>query len=348
MGNWMEFRNRLDATRHAKWWDSQKLIFSHCFRFPVPCGTLTIVIGRTENIQFVQEKLERLCSSMPGAQITIVIEEPRVIAPPPNADAALVTLSGPLSQTLPAAIADGRVPDNTDCTITFSPETWYDDLAYIVRIPLNVYLKKHTRCLLTLNNLNYLSEYDHPPDREYTAGGHRLYGHASLMEEDIELIFRYASAAGGGDYVEIGRFLGGSTCIIAQALSLLDNNSRFHSFDPLLPDVVGEILAKNRLADKVTLHKTGSREGFAQSAALFPDGIDFLFVDGDHSYNGVLNDLTTWATLLKKGGILVMHDYCNLLTGELTAVDVAIYKGVFSGGFEVVDTGFTCLAARKV
>ena len=36
--------------------------------------------------------------------------------------------------------------------------------------------------------------------------------------------------------------------------------------------------------------------------------IDFLFIDGDHSYNGVKKDFDMYSPLVKKGGLIAFHD----------------------------------------
>ena len=36
--------------------------------------------------------------------------------------------------------------------------------------------------------------------------------------------------------------------------------------------------------------------------------IDFLFIDGDHSYEGVKKDFEMYSTLVRKGGIIAFHD----------------------------------------
>jgi hypothetical protein len=41
------------------------------------------------------------------------------------------------------------------------------------------------------------------------------------------------------------------------------------------------------------------------------NSLDFIFVDSDHSYIGVTNDLTYWTPKLKKGAILSGHDFNN-------------------------------------
>lgn len=38
--------------------------------------------------------------------------------------------------------------------------------------------------------------------------------------------------------------------------------------------------------------------------------LDFLFIDGDHSYEGVRSDFEKYATLVRPGGIVALHDIC--------------------------------------
>ena len=38
--------------------------------------------------------------------------------------------------------------------------------------------------------------------------------------------------------------------------------------------------------------------------------LDLLFIDGDHSYNGVKKDFEMYSRLVKKGGIIIFHDIC--------------------------------------
>lgn len=60
------------------------------------------------------------------------------------------------------------------------------------------------------------------------------------------------------------------------------------------------------LLDKVTLIIRDS----AKAAKLFADNsVQFLMVDGDHSYDGVLRDLRAWWPKMKVGGLMSGDDY---------------------------------------
>ena len=41
----------------------------------------------------------------------------------------------------------------------------------------------------------------------------------------------------------------------------------------------------------------------------FPNGIDLLFIDGDHSYNGVKSDFINYFPLVNSGGFIIFDDY---------------------------------------
>lgn len=48
------------------------------------------------------------------------------------------------------------------------------------------------------------------------------------------------------------------------------------------------------------------------AAELVPDlSLDFVFIDADHSYNGVKSDITAWLPNIKPGGFIGGHDYDN-------------------------------------
>ena len=47
-----------------------------------------------------------------------------------------------------------------------------------------------------------------------------------------------------------------------------------------------------------------------QAASNFADGsVDFVFIDADHSYEAVKQDIQTWLPKVRHGGVLAGHDY---------------------------------------
>lgn len=46
---------------------------------------------------------------------------------------------------------------------------------------------------------------------------------------------------------------------------------------------------------------------------IYPNNdVDFLFIDGDHSYEGVMADFEHYAPLVRSGGLVVLHDIAGL------------------------------------
>ena len=54
------------------------------------------------------------------------------------------------------------------------------------------------------------------------------------------------------------------------------------------------------------------RDYSVSASNLFPDkSLDFVFIDGDHSYAAAKADIEAWAPKVKAGGILCGHDYTD-------------------------------------
>lgn len=54
------------------------------------------------------------------------------------------------------------------------------------------------------------------------------------------------------------------------------------------------------------------RELSEDAVRLFPDGsLDFVYIDADHSFEGVSRDILLWQPKIKPGGILAGHDYLD-------------------------------------
>jgi len=65
------------------------------------------------------------------------------------------------------------------------------------------------------------------------------------------------------------------------------------------------------------------------AASMFhKEYFDFVYIDANHMYEYVLNDITSWLPLVKKGGIIGGHDYFNSSKSKVKkAVDNFFGKG---------------------
>jgi hypothetical protein len=83
---------------------------------------------------------------------------------------------------------------------------------------------------------------------------------------------------------------------------------------------------------RVVLHRGKSWE----VADDIPDGsLDWVYIDGDHSYGAVKRDIETYLPKLRPGGVLAGDDYGET-SGPRAGVTRAVDELVASGGAEVV------------
>ncbi len=115
-----------------------------------------------------------------------------------------------------------------------------------------------------------------------------------------------------GIFVEIGSYVGASSCFIAASLKN-KNNSRLYCIDTWENDAMSEgkqqtydIFINNiNLHEKYIIPQKGTSLDISRN---FNDKIDFLFIDGDHSYQGVKIDVENWFPKLNKNALVILHD----------------------------------------
>lgn len=52
-----------------------------------------------------------------------------------------------------------------------------------------------------------------------------------------------------------------------------------------------------------------------------PESIDFVYVDGAHTFDYAMVDIIEWGKIVKPGGIISGHDYCKSWPGVVRAVN---------------------------
>ena len=62
--------------------------------------------------------------------------------------------------------------------------------------------------------------------------------------------------------------------------------------------------------------------------------LDFLFIDGDHTYNGVSQDFEMYAPLVKEGGLIAFHDIAITNNKE---VNVDVFWGEIKKNYQYVE-----------
>jgi predicted O-methyltransferase YrrM len=115
--------------------------------------------------------------------------------------------------------------------------------------------------------------------------------------------------------VEIGSASGFSTCVIGSALRA-NGEGRLVAIDPHIAtdwndegpaDTFGALTRNLRRAG-VTEFVEVIRGNSADVALNWQKPIDLLFIDGDHSYEGVKHDWTAFSRFVSDFGVVVFHD----------------------------------------
>jgi len=134
------------------------------------------------------------------------------------------------------------------------------------------------------------------------------HGVASLRLDEAAFLYRLVREARARTIVEIGRYRGGSTLLLAAALE----DGVVHSYDietrqgrsgADLDRELRDALERYGLTEHVRLHVADSR-----TAEPPEEPVDLLFVDGDHREVGVRADFEHWSPRLAPDGHLLFHD----------------------------------------
>jgi predicted O-methyltransferase YrrM len=112
--------------------------------------------------------------------------------------------------------------------------------------------------------------------------------------------------------VEVGSYLGASSLFIASALNRSKYTSKLYCVDTWQNTAMSDGEQDTWIAFKRNTQNFKNifplRGTSVQVAAEFQNKIDFLFLDGDHSYEGVKTDVDSWLPKVKSGGVVAMHD----------------------------------------
>lgn len=142
-------------------------------------------------------------------------------------------------------------------------------------------------------------------------GAHRIATH--LTKQEKLLLYKTTLRLGYNRViVEIGSYLGASAYFMAAAAG--KKNSRVFCVDTWDNDGMteGRRDTYHEFINNVERYRsviTPIRGRSAEVASTFLEDIDLLFIDGDHSYTSVLQDIKGWLPKLKRGGIVALHDW---------------------------------------
>lgn len=148
-----------------------------------------------------------------------------------------------------------------------------------------------------------------------------VYG--SFSEAEAKKLFDLlTSLKPGSIVVEVGSYCGRSASVIGQVAGREEHNLEFYCIDNFVTGWedkdVPAIFAQNMKGIKHELIRLNSK----RASHLFDENeIDLLFIDGDHTYDGVLKDIEHYEPKVNRNGIVLFHDYNSSWDGVKRAVD---------------------------
>lgn len=154
---------------------------------------------------------------------------------------------------------------------------------------------------------------------------HILYDIASIYSKIEELT-----------YVEIGCYAGGSACLMLQR-----PNTKVISIDlgsPIPQSIVQSNVKKLNKFNNQYHYLQGNSQTYEMVDRLkeLTNEIDILFIDGDHSYQGVINDFLLYEVLVKKGGYIVFDDYNDPTEVHNTSQAVDNIVNAYQQKYEII------------
>lgn len=128
---------------------------------------------------------------------------------------------------------------------------------------------------------------------------------SQVTEAELQCLLKYSE--GAKVIVEIGCYEGKTTAALARR-----SPGQVYTIDPFIRGRLG--ISYGALIAKEHCRRTGVRNvHFVRALSYdvapgFNYPIDFLFVDADHTYEGIARDWEDWFPKVVDGGILALHD----------------------------------------
>jgi predicted O-methyltransferase YrrM len=137
-----------------------------------------------------------------------------------------------------------------------------------------------------------------------------IFTHLTLREKYTLLYL--SRKCKGRHYVEIGSYMGASSCFIAAGIKKSRRGALYcidtwqnEGMSEGCRDTFEEFRGNTVKYKEFILPLKGTSHKVAEN---FTEKVDFLFIDGDHSYEGVKSDVDDWFPKLNNSAIVIFHD----------------------------------------
>lgn len=171
-----------------------------------------------------------------------------------------------------------------------------------------------------------------------------------LMPEELQgwngdspLFFELIEKVKPKTIVEVGSWKGLSTVNMAKSCQKLNLDTKIYCVDtwegslefPLNQELYGDTWSNEKVFDKFmsNLHHNGVLEIVTPIKSLSKDAevpmADLIYIDGDHTYEGVYADITKYWNNLNESGIMFGDDFFLIVSGgRKDGYECGVSKGV--------------------
>lgn len=163
---------------------------------------------------------------------------------------------------------------------------------------------------------------------------------AVQLPDELERIVEFVSAQKPINIMEIGAEAGGTFFVWCQLASGIKISVDWPAGSSGSWKYIDHLALQER-TDKMMSWSEGvcvitgdshSREVHSQVGAILKDKVlDFLFIDGDHSYEGVSGDYRMYSKFVRPGGFIALHDIKDTPYHRRMGCDVARFWKELSG-----------------
>jgi predicted O-methyltransferase YrrM len=163
-------------------------------------------------------------------------------------------------------------------------------------------------------------------------------------------------ASGRRVVVEIGVYEGSSALVL---ISAMPPGSELHLIDPFV-DESGWALPSGWGATEQATRKVVARASRSGGPTVhwhversqdvgrrWSGEVDFVFIDGDHSPDGVRDDWDAWSPHVKPGGVVAFHDARGTSEGPQQVVNELFYGDQPTPGWKVTHEVGTLVAVTR-
>ena len=167
------------------------------------------------------------------------------------------------------------------------------------------------------NTLNLINDPDLVLEHFYT----NISGHFDFESPYRNMVNTFGD---GSHFVEVGSWYGKSTAYMAVAIANSKKNIKFDAVDTwrgspehqkgeeyedenAINDTLFNVFQEN-MKPAAGYYNPVKMDSIEASKQYEDESLDFVFIDGDHSFEAALKDFQNYYPKIKKGGIFAGHD----------------------------------------